>query len=217
MSISKFEEAEKDFQKYPFYIYPSIEALAEASSEQRLVLARRIAANIGDETVLRTVTGIDPVEFAGFYPDLSPTSLSTDETISSFLARFSTPGTEETPEIDRIVSAPAVDYAYSMMQNEDDADEEENHPEENDATSDAISTFLKAVPPKTPARRKPALSEELLKIMIKNRNYSKALEIINELSLNNPKKSIYFADQTRFLKKLIQNQERIAKTKGGNL
>ena len=53
------------------------------------------------------------------------------------------------------------------------------------------------------------LSEALLKVMVKNGNYSKALEIINELSLNNPKKSIYFADQKRFLKKLMLNRERL--------
>ena len=46
--------------------------------------------------------------------------------------------------------------------------------------------------------------------MVKNGNYRKALEIITELSLNNPKKSIYFADQMRFLRKLIANQERKA-------
>jgi hypothetical protein len=57
------------------------------------------------------------------------------------------------------------------------------------------------------------LSEALLKVMIKKGNYSKALEIINELSLNNPKKSIYFADQKRFLKKLMLNRERLDSAK----
>ncbi len=53
-----------------------------------------------------------------------------------------------------------------------------------------------------------ALSEGFAKILIKNRNYSKALEIIEELNLKNPEKSIYFADQIRFLKKLIINQSK---------
>ncbi len=39
--------------------------------------------------------------------------------------------------------------------------------------------------------------------MIKNHNYTKALEIISDLSLKNPEKSVYFADQIRFLRKLI--------------
>ena len=58
------------------------------------------------------------------------------------------------------------------------------------------------------AGREPSLSESLARIMIKNGNYQKALEIITEISLNNPKKSIYFADQIRFLKKLIALQSR---------
>lgn len=58
------------------------------------------------------------------------------------------------------------------------------------------------------AGREPSLSESLARIMIKNGNYQKALEIITEISLNNPKKSVYFADQIRFLKKLIALQSR---------
>ena len=50
------------------------------------------------------------------------------------------------------------------------------------------------------------LSESLAKIYIKQRRYEKALEIIQSLSLNFPEKSIYFADQIRFLKKLIVNE-----------
>lgn len=53
-----------------------------------------------------------------------------------------------------------------------------------------------------------SLSESLAKIMIRNHNYSKALEIISELNLNNPEKSAYFADQIRFLKKLIINENK---------
>ena len=54
----------------------------------------------------------------------------------------------------------------------------------------------------TPASHS-ALSESLAKIYIKRRQYERAHEIISELSLKNPEKSIYFADQLRFLKKLI--------------
>ena len=44
--------------------------------------------------------------------------------------------------------------------------------------------------------------------MIDKRNYSKALEIITEINLKNPKKSIYFADQMRFLRKLMELEEK---------
>ncbi|MBP3511070.1 MAG: tetratricopeptide repeat protein [Prevotella sp.] len=46
-------------------------------------------------------------------------------------------------------------------------------------------------------------TETLARIYIKQGRYSKALEIIKRLNLNYPKKNAYFADQIRFLEKLI--------------
>ena len=48
-------------------------------------------------------------------------------------------------------------------------------------------------------------TETLAGIYIKQGRYSKALEIIQRLNLNYPKKNAYFADQIRFLQKLILN------------
>ncbi|KAA6352442.1 hypothetical protein EZS27_000221 [termite gut metagenome] len=48
-------------------------------------------------------------------------------------------------------------------------------------------------------------TETLAKIYIKQKKYTKALEIIKNLSMKNPKKDAYFADQIRFLEKLITN------------
>ncbi len=50
-------------------------------------------------------------------------------------------------------------------------------------------------------------TETLAQIYIKQGRYSKALEIIQRLNLNYPKKNAYFADQIRFLKKLILNNK----------
>ena len=52
-------------------------------------------------------------------------------------------------------------------------------------------------------------SETLAKIYIKQRKYDKALKIIRELNLLYPEKSRYFADQIRFLEKLIINTNKI--------
>ena len=49
------------------------------------------------------------------------------------------------------------------------------------------------------------LTESLAHIYIKQRKYHRALEIIKCISLKNPEKNIYFADQIRFLEKLIIN------------
>ena len=46
-------------------------------------------------------------------------------------------------------------------------------------------------------------TETLARIYLKQRRYAKALEIIKSLYLNFPNKSIYFADQIRYLEKLV--------------
>ncbi len=50
-------------------------------------------------------------------------------------------------------------------------------------------------------------TETLARIYIKQGRYSKALEIIQRLYLEYPKKNRYFADQIRFLQKLILNEQ----------
>lgn len=65
--------------------------------------------------------------------------------------------------------------------------------------------------PATPARAKGAaaqapdglLSESLAKIYVKTHRYEAAYEILSHLNLRFPEKSAYFADQMRFLQKLI--------------
>ena len=51
-------------------------------------------------------------------------------------------------------------------------------------------------------------SETLAKIYLKQKKYGKALEIIRKLNLIYPEKNRYFADQIRFLEKLIINTKK---------
>lgn len=51
------------------------------------------------------------------------------------------------------------------------------------------------------------LSETLSKIYIQQQRYDKALRIIRTLSLNYPEKNRFFADQIRFLERLIANNK----------
>jgi hypothetical protein len=51
-------------------------------------------------------------------------------------------------------------------------------------------------------------TETLAQIYIKQGRFLKALEIIQRINLNYPKKSIYFADQIRYLEKLILNNKK---------
>ena len=52
------------------------------------------------------------------------------------------------------------------------------------------------------------ISEINAKKLISERKYSQAIEILRALNLNNPKKSVYFADQIRFLEKVISNSKK---------
>ena len=216
----------ESLRKYPAFIIPVLDLIPDALPEEKRRLVRRLATAIGDEGALRIALGLDPEDFANFYPDLRHAELSTESTIASFIDRFAPAGpATASDDIEALIVPVAAPYSF------DDADGtplpgDEARPA--DETDSAIDAFLSAVPPKSPrAPRKPApptpeirkelehdrprhkepeLSETLAKVMIKNGNYSKALEIITELNLKNPKKSIYFADQIRFLKKLIANQ-----------
>lgn len=51
------------------------------------------------------------------------------------------------------------------------------------------------------------LTEAMARIYIKQGKFDKAIEIIRRISLKYPKKNRYFADQIRFLEKLIINQQ----------
>lgn len=208
---------EELFRKYPYYIYPAIKALADADPAERKTLLRRIAAGVGPMEALRTIAGVDPEEFRNFYGDADKPELSTDDTISLFIDKFAPEerAAEKPERAEEVVpiAPPVVDYAAMML----DSDTADTADMPDDDTLSMLNAFLGAsaksstaeTPQKkveTPPHQEP-LSEGLAKIMVKNGNYRKALEIITEINLKNPKKSIYFADQMRFLRKLIAAQE----------
>ncbi len=74
----------------------------------------------------------------------------------------------------------------------DEADDEQEAPAAETAEEDPEESYF---------------TETLAKIYIKQQRYSKALEIIKKLYLKYPKKNVYFADQIRFLEKLIINNK----------
>jgi len=52
------------------------------------------------------------------------------------------------------------------------------------------------------------ISENNAKKLIIEKKYTEAIEILRSLNLNNPKKSAYFADQIRFLEKVVSNSKK---------
>jgi len=119
----------------------------------------------------------------------------------------------------------AVDYVAYLLECEDYQDEDSAPKLKGQSLIDSFinNDTGKIVLPETPTL-KPELEEEvkeegkpagedyftetLARIYIKQGNYSKALEIIQRLSLDYPKKNAYFADQIRFLEKLIINNNK---------
>lgn len=69
--------------------------------------------------------------------------------------------------------------------------------------------YVFSAPAETPTMEDTGcFTETLARIYIKQKRYEKALQIIKNLSLKYPEKNIYFADQIRFLEKLIINTKK---------
>lgn len=87
---------------------------------------------------------------------------------------------------------------------------EANEPLSPDGLSDLLDaspaqSALAVAPPSEDPAPEELLSETLSKIYIQQQHYDKALRIIRSLSLNYPEKNRFFADQIRFLERLIAN------------
>ena len=135
----------------------------------------------------------------------TPTETNTDRTVSlidNFLEQI--PDAPEKTENGNRKPTPVdatVDYVAYLMnaeRQEEGRDEAEYEPENIDEGDEKIAT----------AEENGYFTETLARIYIKQGRYSKALEIINRLNLVYPKKSRYFADQIRFLQKLIINNNK---------
>lgn len=119
-----------------------------------------------------------------------------------------------------------TDYMAYLMETEDDEQQDEEEPKmqgqsliDNFLNSDEANGRIKLNdnPEYEPEdsdqdseddEQSDYFTETLAKIYIAQGRYSKALEIIKRLNLIYPKKNRYFADQIRFLEKLIINNKK---------
>ncbi|MBQ7423985.1 MAG: tetratricopeptide repeat protein [Prevotella sp.] len=149
---------------------------------------------------------------------------STNDLIDKFLDTI--PVDEEKDNKRKPTAADAaIDYVAYLMETEG----MDNSRQQQSTTIDIIDSFisssengkieLKAEPEFTPeieeeeetdenVNDESYFTETLARIYIKQGRYSQALEIIKRLNLAYPKKNAYFADQIRFLEKLIINNNK---------
>ena len=112
-------------------------------------------------------------------------------------------GAEDEPEAPKLRGHELIDDFIQKSESPDALDtKREFHVEEAEEPDEEEES---AVPLVAEELDDSCFTETLAKIYIKQHRYDKALEIIKKLSLNYPKKNAYFADQIRFLEKLIIN------------
>ena len=160
---------------------------------------RRLSVLLPDrEQLFRLVEGDRPAFVAP--PVEEPTEADAFDLIDHFLDGVRTSG-EDLPEVLHYEGGgEGGDYFAG----------EANEPLSPDGLSDLLDASpAQSAPAVVPPSEEPApeelLSETLSKIYIQQQHYDKALRIIRSLSLNYPEKNRFFADQIRFLERLIAN------------
>ena len=217
----------------PYSVLPALFFLKSNGIKGNEDVLSRLAIAFPDRQALALTLGEDADTFIGFYPEEVPQETpDTVTTIDRFLDNYGKTSPKEVEAITRAIFNPQPDYADVLAAQEQD--EGGVRPASGDAQYELIDKFIAQqmelseqaaqVPINTPVNeeKKAAiaqdiiedptenddsmLSESLAQMYIAQNKYSQALEIIKQLSLKYPEKSIYFADQIRFLTKLVLNE-----------
>ena len=217
----------------PYSVLPALLYLKRNGVKGNEDLLSRLAIVFPDRRALALMTGEDASRLGDFYPpETLPETPDTVTTIDRFLDNYGKTSPGEVEAINRAIFNPMPDYADVLAAQE----KEEGGMELTGGNSqdELINQFIAEqmqlgeqvanTPIATPVDEEEKaeiaddtienptqnddsmLSESLAKMYIARHKYSQALEIIKGLSLKYPEKSIYFADQIRFLTKLVLNE-----------
>ena len=191
---------------------------------------RRAALYISDRRILfELVEGVRNVPAANEKQIEVETGANVDRTLSLIDAFLDSLPEEEKMSEPLVVPEMATDYVAYLMKEEGGVEVSQEmssrlqgqelidtYLEKSDKEPFTLSISEEPVSSEVKAEKEKSDDDEILddesyftetlaKIYIKQQRYSKALEIIRKLNLNYPKKNAYFADQIRFLEKLIIN------------
>jgi hypothetical protein len=210
---------------------------ATLTDEQRHQLTSNLAIMAPDIEAMNLATNTDLLaEVEGFYPSEAVETPSTDSAITKFIDNYGNADPHEEEMLTKLIFNPTPDYAQVLAREEEKSTPQPDEAEAG-SPDDRINQFIikskeaggdlplpPAEPKPEPVETKPKeppspvqkpeatedtlLSESLAQIYIRRGRYAKAYEIISNLNLNFPEKSIYFADQLRFLSQLMAIEER---------
>lgn len=231
-TVPDSEDVERLAVLCPYFTAGAAQLLAKdtaLTAEEKRKLSTDVALNASDPEALFKLCDPDGAMFADFYPpELNEPAPTTDTAIDTFLATYGNVDPKEAALIERLIFNPVADYSQVLAKEAEAEGSTNDHtPDSQDRLMDAfLDKFTPAETADTPEQPAPPaeipaprrhsmpkpkpdslLSESLARIYIRQRRYEKAFEIISGLSLNYPEKSIYFADQLRFLQKLILNNK----------
>lgn len=226
------EGVEALMARYPYFPLPAAVMLRDAgnglSRDGRKKMLRHVARTATSTVVLATL--LDE-EDEPFYPDEEVSTPSTESAIDTFLSTYGNGG-EDDEVLNRLIFNPTPDYAQLLAREEQQnlppmtAGDGDSHDDllnrfiikQKQQEGSAPQDVLQRIPATTVENRHSdeaaaaqqqdtsLLSESLAKIFIRQHQYERAYEIISQLSLKYPEKSVYFADQMRFLRKVINNR-----------
>lgn len=188
----------------------------------------RVAVLTADKQALASLAAAPGEDPAAFYPPQPIAEpVSTDSAIDTFLDTYGRTSPEEDALLERLIFNPVPEYADLL-------EDSEAQSVPSTAQNAMIDAFLRReevpTPPEMPAAEEPraaepasqpeaapvpesaatpadsSLSESLARIFIGRGSYGRALEIISDLAARFPEKNPFYADQIRYLQKLVTLQ-----------